>query len=273
MGPRICRSDCETALFISFIHCGLIELSALHKSSCPGKSGMPLSCKNFGSGRRWCTITCFCCIGDMCSKHTVTVITNLHQQAYKTIITVSFTTLIPDAFKEKHAARMAKKWTFVLLPNLSLSLYHTFIPCMLNRPSPWSQRQLFPWSCQIVFYLEPIKEETFKTYKSKTKSLDFCVHMSSKYLAVWLIPRLSSPNLLTTESVNGKEDNYKKQILVLRMWPCVASEWNPSWRFLLVETSNSHKVRALNSTIQAIEFCVLASQGLWPKAATSPMLC
>jgi hypothetical protein len=45
----------------------------------------------------------------MCSKHTVTVITNLHQQAYKTIITVSFTTLIPDAFKEKHAARMAKK--------------------------------------------------------------------------------------------------------------------------------------------------------------------
>jgi hypothetical protein len=52
------------------------------------------------------------------------------------------------------------------LMNLSLSLLlsvsHTFIPPMLNPPSPSSQRQLYPWSCQIVYYLEPIKEETFK---------------------------------------------------------------------------------------------------------------
>ncbi len=83
MCPRICRSNFQAALFISFIPCGLIELSVLHRSPCPGKSGMPLSCKNFCSGRRWCRVTCFCCRGDMCSKHTVTVITRLHQQAYR----------------------------------------------------------------------------------------------------------------------------------------------------------------------------------------------
>jgi len=47
MGPRICRSNFQAALFISFITCGQIELSAPHRSPCPGKSGMPLSCKNF----------------------------------------------------------------------------------------------------------------------------------------------------------------------------------------------------------------------------------
>jgi hypothetical protein len=279
MGPRICRSNRQAALFIS---CRLIKLSALHKSPCPGKSGMPLSCKNFCSGFWWCTITCFCCRGDLCNKRTVTVITRLYQQAYRPSVQFLSPPLIPDAFKEKHAAKRNQQecqrneplCSYLMNLSLSRSLCHThlFHLCSILLPHAHKDNCILE-AAKLCIIWNQSRKKLLKTYKSKTKSFDFCVHKSSKYIAVWLITRFSSPNLLTTESVNGKEDNYKKQILVLGMWPCVANEWNPSWSFLLVETSNSHKVRALNSTIQAIEFCVLASQGLWPKSATSPMLC
>jgi hypothetical protein len=106
-----------------------------------------------------------------------------------TISTVSFTsTLIPYAFKEKHAAkRKQQEWwrnepLCSYLTSLSLSLCFTYIYSTYAEssfPRAHKDNSILE-AANLCFIWNQLRKKPSKTYKSKTKSFDFCVHMSSK---------------------------------------------------------------------------------------------
>ncbi len=101
-----------------------------------------------------------------------------------TISTVSFTTLIPHAFKEKHAAKIKQQeWQrneplCSYLTPLSLSLFHIhlFHLCWILLPLAHKDNRIVE-AANLCFIWNQSRKKPSKTYKSKTKSFDFCVHV------------------------------------------------------------------------------------------------